>query len=186
MDDLTALILDENDSRPTRLVYGVASGVNTVAVRGAATAVVMPALGSVQSGDYCAVLESGGDRLILGPVRSAAWTALTLAGVWVNNGGGWTDAAYRKVGDVVELRGIIKLSSGSVATGVDSLITTLLAGFRPVSLVMLSALSYSGTANQAVQLRLSTTGTINYRVEGGSTLTTSGWVSLEGAQFSTL
>ena len=78
MDDLTAEILDGIDSRPTRLVYGVATAVNTVAVRGAATAVVMPALIAVKSGDYCAVLESGGDRLILGPVGATARSGLVV------------------------------------------------------------------------------------------------------------
>ena len=51
-----------------RVVYGEATAVNTVALEGAATAVELPALTPVAAGDYCAVLQQGADRLILGPV----------------------------------------------------------------------------------------------------------------------
>ncbi len=51
-----------------RLVYGVATAENTVAVGGVDTATELSALQPVVTGQYVAVLEVGGDRLILGAV----------------------------------------------------------------------------------------------------------------------
>lgn len=53
---------------PLYLSYGTATAANTVRMDGEATAVVMPAITSVTTGQRVAVLKSGGDRLILGPV----------------------------------------------------------------------------------------------------------------------
>jgi hypothetical protein len=63
----------------TRIVYGTATGDNTVPVEGDTTAVEMPAIAPVKSGDYCAVaIPASGDRIILGPVDKATivdgWT----------------------------------------------------------------------------------------------------------------
>jgi hypothetical protein len=58
-------------------------------------------------------------------ITPTAWTAVTFAGSWVNLGGGYQTAQYRKVGDMVQVRGIIK--SGVTATAAF----TLPAGFRP-------------------------------------------------------
>jgi hypothetical protein len=63
----TILALTERSSTLT-LVYGVATGTNTVALEGAASPVTLPALNTVTVGDYCAVLAQGADRLILGAV----------------------------------------------------------------------------------------------------------------------
>lgn len=80
MDGLAGELLARIPDRPVRLVYGVASGDNTVAVRGVATPVELPTLTPVKSGDYCAVLESGADRLILGQVGLASnYTTVTPA-----------------------------------------------------------------------------------------------------------
>ena len=64
-----------------RIVYGEATAVNTVALEGAATAVVLPALTPVVAGDYCAVLQQGADRLILGPVGAPS-PRLQFEGTW--------------------------------------------------------------------------------------------------------
>ncbi len=56
-----------------------------------------------------------------------AWTAPTLVNSWANFGAGNQVAQYRKVGDTVEMRGI-------VAGGASSTVCfTLPAGFRPVA-----------------------------------------------------
>lgn len=70
MNNLARTLISMNDERPVRLVYGTATGPNTVAVRGAATAVTLPAITPVDDGQYCAVLESGADRVIVGPVNA--------------------------------------------------------------------------------------------------------------------
>lgn len=58
---------------------------------------------------------------------ATAWTAPTLLNSWVNFGGVYVGAAYRKVGDMVQLRGSIK--NGTVTAGTT--IYTLPVGFRP-------------------------------------------------------
>jgi hypothetical protein len=56
-----------------------------------------------------------------------AWTAPTFVNSWVNFGAGNQVAQYRKVGDTVEMRGIVKSGvSGTVCF-------TLPAGFRPAA-----------------------------------------------------
>lgn len=54
-----------------------------------------------------------------------AWTAPTFTNAWVNFGGSTQIARYRKVGDVVEIEGLIK--TGTI--GLSAF--TLPAGFRP-------------------------------------------------------
>lgn len=61
---------------------------------------------------------------------TGAWTALTLntAGNWASFGGAYAMPAYKKVGDLVFLRGLVVRSSGA-----DTLIATLPSGYRPLA-----------------------------------------------------
>ena len=66
----------EEKSPTLRILYGVATGANTVLVAGSTVAVVLPALSPVVNGDYVAVLATGADRLILGKVGGGgAWSS---------------------------------------------------------------------------------------------------------------
>lgn len=66
-------------------------------------------------------VEGGG-----GGTGEATWTAPTLSGAWVNYGGAFSTAGYRKDSNgVVHLRGVVK--SGTIGTA----IFTLPAGYRP-------------------------------------------------------
>lgn len=56
---------------------------------------------------------------------AGVWTAPVLSGTWLNFGGIYQIAQYRKIGDVVELRGVVKSGAAS------SSVFTLPAGFRP-------------------------------------------------------
>jgi len=58
-------------------------------------------------------------------VAPTVWTAVTFQNAWVNFGGGEQPMQYRKIGDMVQLRGVIK--SGALNT----VAFTLPAGFRP-------------------------------------------------------
>lgn len=73
MSALGRELLGGREDSPVRLVYGTATAKNTVRVDGEATAVVLPAISSVRSGDRVAVLKAGGDRLIVGPVGGGEW-----------------------------------------------------------------------------------------------------------------
>jgi hypothetical protein len=65
-----------------------------------------------------------------------AWTAPTLLNSWVNYGAGNVDAAYRKIGDMVQLRGQVK--NGTTTAGTS--ILTLPVGFRPTAQVVVPTL----------------------------------------------
>lgn len=54
-----------------------------------------------------------------------AWTALSLANGWTNIGGGLAPMQYRKVGDVVQLRGVIVPGSWEIP------FAQMPVGFRP-------------------------------------------------------
>lgn len=60
-------------------------------------------------------------------VAATAWANATLANGWTNYGGGAQVLQYRKIGDIVYLRGSLKSPGG----GAPVTITTLPAGFRP-------------------------------------------------------
>lgn len=64
-------------------------------------------------------------NVIVDAVDFTAWTAATFQNSWVNFDAAHTSVAYRKVGDVVQVRGIAK--SGTLVLP----IFTLPAGFRP-------------------------------------------------------
>lgn len=61
-----ALLADRQPG--VQLLYGVATGLNTVEIAGSTVAVELPAMEPVVAGDYVAVLAAGADRLILGKV----------------------------------------------------------------------------------------------------------------------
>lgn len=115
MDDgLAGEVLKTTALRPGRVVYGVATGRNTVQVRGATTAVQLSALTPVEAGDYCAVWEAPGDSLILGPVDSFEWQDITLAsGNWTNS----PTAQWRYIAGRIELRGAVTRTTSSFAAG---------------------------------------------------------------------
>ena len=60
-------------------------------------------------------------------VGDAAWTAPTLTNGWLNFGSGFTVAGYRKIGDLVWLKGTVK--SGTLGAAMF----TLPVGFRPLA-----------------------------------------------------
>jgi hypothetical protein len=64
---------------------------------------------------------------LLSTVTPTAWTAVTFQNSWANYGSGWQTAQYRKIGDIVYLRGLI--AGGASATTAF----TLPVGFRPPS-----------------------------------------------------
>lgn len=81
---------------------------------------------------------------------SAGWTAVVFQNSWVNFGGTYQVAQYKKVGKRVYVRGAIKTgASGTVAF-------TLPAGYRPAANVIFT-LAAGGAYGQA---DIATTGTV--------------------------
>lgn len=63
---------------------------------------------------------------------ATAWTAPTLQNSWANYGAPYQLAQYRKVGDEVQMRGLVRLGT------VGSVICTLPVGFRPPAALLLA------------------------------------------------
>jgi hypothetical protein len=57
-----------------------------------------------------------------------AWINVTFQNAWVNFGGTWQTVQYRRIGDLVYLRGVAK--SGTVGAGTP--VFTLPVGYRPI------------------------------------------------------
>jgi hypothetical protein len=99
-----------------------------------------------------------------------SWAALTFNTGWANFGGSNGNAQYKKVGDLVFLRGLITRSSGS-----ETVIGTLPEGFRPPAAYYYTTASDSGYG----RLHITSAGQVIYGA-GGLT-----WFSLSGIVFST-
>ena len=56
----------------------------------------------------------------------SAWTAVTFQNGWLDYAGGYQTTQYRKIGDIVYVRGLVKGTAGSTT------IFTLPTGFRPL------------------------------------------------------
>lgn len=64
-------------------------------------------------------------------VVATPWTALPYATNWADAGFGWQAGQYRRLDDILELRGLCARSTS--ASGATATIATLPAGFRPVA-----------------------------------------------------
>jgi hypothetical protein len=94
------------------------------------------------------------------------WTALTLTNGWTNVGGFGT-AQYRKVGDMVQLRGLV--TGGAIS----AVIGNLPAGFRPL-IQMTVPFAQNGVGANYLSLT----------PNGDITPAANGYVSLSGIAFS--
>jgi len=63
---------------------------------------------------------------VQGQITPTAWTIPTYATGWQNYGGGYTQVGYRKIGDLVYMRGLLQATTGVTATA-----WTFPTGFRP-------------------------------------------------------
>lgn len=85
--------------------------------------------GALAVGDTVWKLVDQGRRFIFGVATvPTPWTALPYSTGWGDRGGGWQPGEYRKVGDIVHLRGTVTKATAPAAGDV---IATLPAGFRP-------------------------------------------------------
>jgi hypothetical protein len=95
-------------------------------------------------------------------LTTTAWTAVTFAGTWANYGSGYQGMEYRKVGDMVQLRGVI--AGGTSGTTV----CTLPAGFRPPAQTQTGMRAGTG-ANSAGLMDVNTNGVVIVYSEGATT-----------------
>lgn len=78
-----------------------------------------------------------------------AWQNLTLSPSWVNYGTGYITPQCRKfVGDLVEVKGVIKKSSALVT---NEVIATLPTGYRPSEIMLVTTWASGGTSRIQVE-----------------------------------
>lgn len=99
------------------------------------------------------------------------WQEMTLGNDWENYGGSFSIASYKKRGNTVMFKGLIK--GGTIKTT----IFTMPTGFRPSAAKILPATSNSGNT---VELRVDKSGAVS--VNNG---TISSWVSLDNVNYET-
>jgi hypothetical protein len=104
-------------------------------------------------------------------METAPWTNVTFITPWVNYGSGYQTAQYRKIGDRVELRGLVR-GGANLST-----IFSLPVGFRPPARLLLSTQT---NTNVAGRVDVDTLG--NVIMQNGDT----GWISLDNLNFSTI
>ena len=80
-------------------------------------------------------------------IGGAYWSPFPFAAGFLDLGGGWQAVQYRKIGDIVYLRGAISKNS-SFAPG--DVLGTLPPGFRPPAPVSFSCFAPAGTAGIAI------------------------------------
>ena len=121
----------EEKSPTLRILYGVATGNNTVLVAGSTVAVDLPALSPVVDGDYVAVLATGADRLILGKVGGAFTRITTGAVVGVNftldDFVAWHSALF------VQFRVVVTRTTSAISRPASGNITNTTLATLPVS-----------------------------------------------------
>lgn len=99
-----------------------------------------------------------------------AWIAPTLLNGWVNFGSGFNPAGYRKIGDVVSLRGLLTTGSTSVP------MFNLPAGYRPAYTQIFTTSASDGWA----EVRVGANGDVLLTAAANP----AAWTALDGMQFS--
>lgn len=120
------------------------------------------------------LLVGSGSCEVLSAGASTSWTAPTLTNSWADYGAGVVATGYRRVGDVVHLRGAIK--SGTLAAAAF----TLPVGYRPTGVEIFYVVAGPGGA----RLDVGSDGQVtvrDYRSSG-----TNAMVTLSGVSFATV
>lgn len=115
-----------------------------------------------------------------GTLPVVPWIPLPLVNSWANFSGAWSQAGYRKVGDKVEVRGLI---ANPVSQGMSyfNTITTLPVGFRPPTNNTFTVISAPGGVDKSTRFDVSSNGEIiAYWAAAG----TMGYLSMDGINFS--
>ena len=106
---------------------------------------------------------------------AAPWISLTLTAPWNHYAGPYGPTYYRKVGDIVYLRGII--SGGALGSNV----CTLPVGYRPQYEPIITTAAYQGVA----EIRVSTGGVVNVAGAQAGSVNVTTWLGLNNVFFST-
>jgi hypothetical protein len=137
------------------------------------------------------------NQLRAGRDADTGWIDASLDTDWITYGSGYATVGYRKIGNRVTLRGLVKTA---VVRATTATVFTLPVGFRPLNLVIFNALAsasmitgaastgtaHTHTASYQLPMRLdvvNTTGAVTVNAQAGWSLAANGYVSLEGLSF---
>lgn len=129
----------DKDGSPTSLHHTLGNGPNQAA-----------------PGDHT---HDGGTSKELGDSITYSWTPLPYSGGWVDFGGSFQVGQYRKVGDDVEIRGMMKHAT-TTTTGTFA---TLPVGFRPPATVQFWG---CGSGGGNVDIRITSGGVMTVTAYG--------------------
>lgn len=170
-----------------RVRQGTVDAVNadgTIDVTLGGSTVVVPSvvtLGGITgaAGDGVWLLQWDRDLLAIGGA-AGGWTAPTLANSWVDYGGGYETAGYRRdPGGIVRLKGVVK--NGTAA----ATLFTLPVGYRPdeVAIYIVKGRTSGGTYGDA-RVDVDPSGAVSLSANAGiSPGGAAAWVSLAGITF---
>lgn len=116
----------------------------------------------------------GAWQLVSEPVVSTSWTSVTYANSWKNfSDASWHWAQYRKVGDTVELRGMMSHTT----TAQNGIAFVLPVGFRPTKILTFPVMASGGLAR--VDVDESGQFFVRHYYAGG----TAAWLNLSTVRF---
>jgi hypothetical protein len=141
--------------------------------------VLDPACHSAPGATTGKVLSVDADGLLVwvDPV-GGAWQDLTFAANWSNYGADFASGQFKKVGDLVFLRGLVLCSA--VISPSNLVIATLPVGYRPSGHIGVPGVGVNSWSS-FVSYYITSDGVISVY---GSNLAVSGWVSLNNIVFS--
>lgn len=129
------------------------------------------------------IIPVGGDGSYM---SVTPWMPLPTYGAqWSNYGGGWETGQYRKVGDIVELRGLVQRGSSAPS----ATLCTLPVGFRPAGGQIFTCMGYALANNWGIRMDVLANGNVNLDISntyGGASLGTNAlsYLDLSGIRFS--
>lgn len=118
---------------------------------------------------------------------NVAWTAVagSFTSPWANLGAGFQPVAYRRIGDLVQVRGVAK-STADTDTAAKQVIFVLPSGYRPAATEVVLGFALM-TTSQVVRIDIETDGEVRVTVRDDDGVITGTWGYLSlSFQFSTL
>jgi len=116
---------------------------------------------------------------------ASVWTNLTLINGWTWIGGGWAIPSYRKVGDVVEVQGLV-IRGSAMTSGQTLVVANIPVGFRPPKghIFAMNCGGPSGSGDAQTRVQVDTVGDLAIVCGNAAQQTQHTYTSLSGISWS--